>query len=154
MIVDRLKLKNQYKKELFIFEEARPKSKALHQKARECLLTSAPLNWMNYWAGNFRIYVNTAKGTRITDVDGNEYIDFCLGDTGAMTGHSPDASIDVICEKMRTAGTSTMLPNEDHIWVAKEMERRFGLPRWQFALSASDANRFSIRWARDRKSVV
>ena len=86
-------------------------------------------------------------GARFTDVDGHEYVDLCLGDTGAMTGHAPEAAVEAIAEQVRR-GITLMLPTEDAIWVGEEMARRFGLPYWQFALTATDANRFTIRLAR------
>ena len=88
-----------------------------------------------------------ASGARFTDVDGIEYVDFCLGDTGAMTGHSPPATAEAIAAQARR-GVTLMLPTEDSDWVGEELARRFGLPYWQFALTATDANRFTIRLAR------
>src|SRR5205823_781640 len=85
---------------------------------------------------------------RFHDVDGHEYIDFCLGDTAAMTGHSPEPTVRAVAEQARR-GVTLMLPSEDAILVAEELTRRFGLPRWQFALTATDANRFAIRLARE-----
>jgi glutamate-1-semialdehyde 2,1-aminomutase len=91
--------------------------------------------------------VREAQGSRFYDVDGNRYIDFCLGDTGAMTGHSPFATVKAVEEQLHR-GITLMLPSEDSVWVAEELQTRFGLPYWQFALTATDANRFSIRLAR------
>ena len=88
-----------------------------------------------------------AEGAHFTDVDGNEYVDFCLGDTGAMTGHAPPPTVEAIAEQARR-GITLMLPTEDSAWVGEELKRRFGLPYWQFALTATDANRFTIRLAR------
>ena len=103
--------------------------------------------WMIRWAGSFPVFVKDAKGARFTDVDGHSYIDLCLGDTGAMTGHSPDATVHAIHEQIQK-GITLMLPYEDAIWVGEELQRRFGLPYWQFALTATDANRFALRMAR------
>jgi glutamate-1-semialdehyde 2,1-aminomutase len=89
----------------------------------------------------------TAAGARLTDVDGVEYVDLCLGDTGAMTGHALPQVAEAVAERART-GVTTMLPSTDATWVAEELARRFGLPSWQFALSATDANRFVLRFAR------
>ena len=105
------------------------------------------MHWMTEWAGPFPVFVEEASGARFSDVDGNEYVDLCLGDTGAMTGHAPEAAAAAVAEQMRR-GTTLMLPTEDSIWVGEEMARRFGLPSWQFALTATDANRFTIRLAR------
>ena len=105
------------------------------------------MNWMIKWAGAFPPFVREAQGAHFYDVDGHRYIDFCLGDTGAMTGHSPFATVKAIEEQMKR-GITLMLPSEDAIFVAEELQKRFGLPYWQFALTATDANRFAIRLAR------
>lgn len=89
-------------------------------------------------------FVKEAKGAHFTDVDGNDYVDFCLGDTGAMTGHAPAATVKAITEQIQK-GITLMLPYEDVIWVGEELQRRFKLPYWQFALTATDADRFALR---------
>jgi len=124
-----------------------PRSRALSAEAADHLLFGVPLHWMNDWSTPFSLYVDQARGARFRDVDGHEYVDFCLGDTGAMFGHSPQAVADAIARQAQR-GYTAMLPSADGVWVAQELARRFGLPYWQFALSASDANRFAIRWAR------
>jgi glutamate-1-semialdehyde 2,1-aminomutase len=105
------------------------------------------MNWMTRWAGGFPVFAKEADGARFTDVDGRTYIDLCLGDTGAMTGHSPEPTVRAVTEQARR-GITLMLPTEDAVWVGEELARRFGLPVWQFALTATDANRFVIRLAR------
>ncbi len=105
------------------------------------------MNWMSRWAGAFPVFVEEAAGAHFTDVDGHEYIDLCLGDTGAMTGHAPKPAVEALAEGARR-GFTLMLPTEDSISVGEEMARRFGVPYWQFCLSATDANRFAIRLAR------
>jgi glutamate-1-semialdehyde 2,1-aminomutase len=134
-------------------EEARfiaehPKSAELYARAKHSLLGGVPMNWMNKWAGAFPVFVAKAKGAHFTDVDGHEYLDLCLGDTGAMTGHSPDVVADAIAKRVRE-GLTLMLPTEDSLYVGEELKQRFGLPYWQFALTATDANRFAIRIARE-----
>ncbi len=154
-MINRTKLTQELEKEKKLFEETHQKSKGLFARAKGSLLTGHANNWQNMWASDFPIYVERASGCKVVDVDGNDYVDFCLGDTGAMTGHSP-ASIDIISQKLKN-GSTFMLPTEDHIWVSEELTRRFGLTHWQFALSASDANRFAIRWARfatGRKKIL
>src|SRR4051812_8807674 len=103
--------------------------------------------WMIRWPGGFPVFAAEAHGARFEDVDGHEYVDFCLGDTAAMTGHSPEPTVRAIAEQA-ARGITLMLPSEDALWVSEELGRRFGLPRWQFALTATDANRFAIRLAR------
>ena len=124
-----------------------PRSQALFEQAKASLLDGVPMNWMIRWAGDFPLFIKDGAGARFTDVDGREYIDFCLGDTGAMTGHAPKESIEAIVDRLRR-GTTFMLPTEDSIWVGHELQRRFGLPYWQVAMTATDANRFAIRLAR------
>jgi glutamate-1-semialdehyde 2,1-aminomutase len=129
------------------FVETHPRSAALAERAHGPLLAGVPMPWMTRWQGSFPLFVDTASGARCTDVDGIEYVDLCLGDTGAMTGHALPQVADAIADRARN-GLTTMLPSEDAIWVAEELGRRFGLPRWQFAMSATDANRFVLRFAR------
>ena len=102
---------------------------------------------MTRWSSPFPPFVAEAHGARFTCVDGHEYVDFCLGDTGAMTGHSPAAAVEAI-RTQAGRGITAMLPTEDAIWVAGELSRRFGLQYWQLALTATDANRFAVRLAR------
>lgn len=129
------------------FRETHPRSRAHFEDARRVLLGGVPMSWMNKWAGGFPIYLEEARGARLKDVDGHTYIDFCLGDTGAMAGHSPYLTVRGALSQLQQ-GVTTMLPTEDAAWVGRELRERFGLPYWQFTLSATDANRFSIRLAR------
>jgi glutamate-1-semialdehyde 2,1-aminomutase len=124
-----------------------PKSYHLFKRARQSMQGGVPMLWMIRWAGTFPIFVKEAKGAHFIDIDGHSYIDFCLGDTGAMTGHSPDATLTAI-QAQAKKGITLMLPTEDAVWVGEELQRRFGLKFWQFTLSATDANRFAIRMAR------
>ena len=130
------------------FISAHPKSAALYERAQRSLLGGVPMNWMKKWAGKFPVFVAEAHGAHFTDVDGHEYVDLCLGDTGAMTGHSPAPAVEAIARQSKR-GITLMLPTEDALWVGEELARRFGLPFWQFTLTATDANRFSIRIARE-----
>jgi len=145
--LNRTHLERLLKQEEELFYRNHPKSYELYQRARKSLHGGVPMLWMIRWAGSFPVFVKEAKGAHFTDVDGNSYIDFCLGDTGAMTGHSPDATVQAIKEQIQK-GITLMLPYEDVIWVGEELQRRFGLPYWQFTLTATDANRFALRMAR------
>jgi len=142
---ERLRSLSESEQQKFISE--RPKSKALFERARKSLLGGVPMNWMVKWAGAFPPFVREAHGAELFDVDGHRYVDFCLGDTGAMTGHSPAATVSAVQQQV-SRGITLMLPSEDSVWVGEELQKRFGLPFWQFALTATDANRFSIRLAR------
>ena len=146
-IIDRTRLASLMAREQKKFVDERPKSKALFERARKSLLAGVPMNWMAKWAGAFPPFVREAQGAHFFDVDGHRYIDFCLGDTGAMAGHAPFATVKAVEEQSRR-GITLMLPSEDAIVVAEELQKRFHLPYWQFALTATDANRFSIRLAR------
>ena len=145
--IDRTRLQFLMQREQQKFVADRPKSAALFDRARKSLLGGVPMNWMAKWAGAFPPFVREARGAEFFDVDGHRYIDFCLGDTGAMTGHSPSATVSAL-EQQARRGITLMLPSEDAIVVGEELQKRFGLPYWQFALTATDANRFSIRLAR------
>jgi len=113
------------------------------------LLGGVPMTWMRMWPGGFPIYHAAASGARLTDIDGHEFIDFCLGDTGAMAGHSPTAVWAAVSRRYaELGGATTMLPTQDAAWVAAELTRRFGVTRWSFTLTATDANRWAIRLAR------
>ena len=113
------------------------------------LLGGVPMTWMRMWPGGFPPYLASATGARLTDIDGNEFIDFCLGDTGAWAGHSPAAVQQAITRRYTSlGGATTMLPTEDAGWVAAELARRFGPSHWSFTLTATDANRWAMRMAR------
>jgi glutamate-1-semialdehyde 2,1-aminomutase len=105
------------------------------------------MTWMNKAAAGFPVYAAAARGARITDIDGHEYVDFCLGDTGAMAGHSPEPVVAAVRRQLEN-GLTTMLPSEDAALVGAELSRRFGVPSWSFALTATDANRWAIRLLR------
>jgi glutamate-1-semialdehyde 2,1-aminomutase len=132
--------------ERFTYEHAR--SLALFERSRSSLLFGVPMSWMARWAGGFPVFLSEANGARVVDVDGHSYIDLCLGDTGAMAGHAPEPVVRAIATQA-AAGSTAMLPTEDGAWVGEELARRFGLPYWQFALTATDANRFALRIARE-----
>lgn len=145
--IDRAKLSGLLDQETERFRKEHPKSYELFDRAQKHFVSGVPMNWMTKWAGSFPIFVREAKGAHFTDVDGLRYLDLCLGDTGAMTGHSPDASMQAL-QTQAQRGLTFMLPTEDHVWVGEELARRFGLQYWQMAMTATDANRFSIRLAR------
>ncbi|WP_317204065.1 aspartate aminotransferase family protein [Janthinobacterium sp.] len=129
------------------FERNNPASRALAARAARHLLFGVPMHWMRDWSTPFALTVREACGARFSDADGHDYVDFCLGDTGAMFGHAP-APVARAIARQAARGYTAMLPSEDAVWVGEELARRFALPFWQFALSASDANRFVLRWLR------
>jgi glutamate-1-semialdehyde 2,1-aminomutase len=117
------------------------------RKGQEHFLFGGPSHWMRRWAGGFPVYAEEAHGAHIRDIDGRRYVDFCLGDTGAMCGHTPEPVLRA-AERQLKRGTTMMLPTEDSLWVGEELMRRFGLPYWTLTTSATDANRGAIRLAR------
>ncbi|SDO76198.1 glutamate-1-semialdehyde 2,1-aminomutase [Pedococcus dokdonensis] len=130
------------------YTDRHPRSRMLFEEAGN-LFGRVPMTWMNMWSGGFPLYLDSATGNRVTDVDGHTYVDFALGDTGAMAGHSPAATVAAVQRRAgQLGGITTMLPTADAQWVGAELERRFGMPLWSFTLSATDANRWAIRLAR------
>ena len=147
--IDRPRLEGLIERERALFRERTPRSRALAEEARGAQIFGVPMPWMAKWVGGYPLFYAEARGARITDVDGHEYIDFALGDTGSMPGHSPEAMVRAVARRIgELGGVTTMMPTEDSTWVAGELRRRFGLPYWQFALTATDANRFVLRIAR------
>jgi len=146
--IDREKLKRLHDREARRFVAEHPRSAELHRRAQNSLLGGVPMNWMKKWAGAFPLFVRKAKGAHFTCADGRDYADLCLGDTGAMTGHSPDVIAEAVARRAKE-GITLMLPTEDAIFVGEDLQKRFGLPYWQFTLTATDANRFAIRIARE-----
>src|SRR5215469_7193586 len=131
------------------YQARHPASAAAFAEAGAHLLGGVPMTWMRMWPGGFPLYLAMANGSRLTDIDGNEFIDFCLGDTGAMAGHSPSAVQAAVASRYGDAGgATTMLPTQDAEWVAADLTRRFGPAYWSFTLTATDANRWAIRLAR------
>jgi glutamate-1-semialdehyde 2,1-aminomutase len=146
---DRDRLRDLIAGERAAYAEAHPRSRELFKHAAGSLLAGVPMSWMSMLTGDHPMYLEGARGNRITDVDGHTYIDFCLGDTGAMTGHSPQVVLDAVDTRLREhGGITTMLPTADAAFVGAELRRRFGLPYWQFSLTATDANRWVLRLAR------
>src|SRR3954454_17209641 len=146
--VDRARLAALVDRERARYVDTHPASRALFAGA-DHLFGRVPMTWMNMWSGGFPLYLERAGGSRVVDVDGHEDVDLALGDTGAMAGHSPQPTVEAVIRRIRDeGGLTTMLPTADAEWVGAELARRFGLPLWSFALSATDANRWALRLAR------
>jgi glutamate-1-semialdehyde 2,1-aminomutase len=145
--IDRTRLATLMERERQMFRDLHRRSGELASDAKASLLFGVPMNWMTRWPGDYPVFVDRAEGARFWDVDGNAFVDFCLGDTGGMAGHAPTVSVEAIASQA-AKGITLMLPTADAAWVGAEMARRFGLPYWNFTLTATDANRFAIRWAR------
>ncbi|KJC57061.1 aminotransferase [Bradyrhizobium sp. LTSPM299] len=124
-----------------------PRSAEAWQEGKQHFLYGGPSHWMRRWAGGFPIYADEASGAHIRDIDGRDYIDFCLGDTGGMCGHAPEAVTEAATRQLKR-GATMMLPTEDSLWVGAELSRRFGPKYWTLTTSATDANRAAIRISR------
>jgi glutamate-1-semialdehyde 2,1-aminomutase len=146
--IDRSRLAALTEAESARYAAARPRSRSLFERAGRSLVGGVPMQWMSEWPGPFPPFMAEAEGARLIDIDGHRYIDFCLGDTGAMFGHSPPA-VAAVLARQAANGLTAMLPSEDAVVVAELLARRFALPFWQMALSATDANRFVLRLARE-----
>lgn len=133
--------------EVDMFINNHPRSQEESRNSKGSLLAGVPMPWMKRWAGPFPVIADQAVGGTIVDIDGNTYVDFCLGDTGSMTGHANTPISQAIAQQSQR-GFTTMLPSADLSWVAHHLSDRFGMSKWQFCLSATDANRFSLRLAR------
>lgn len=129
------------------YVQRHPQSRRLAARAAPQLMFGVPLHWMNDWSTPFALHVAQAQGATLTDADGHTLVDFCLGDTGAMFGHSPAPVARALADQARR-GLTTMLPSEDAAVVGELLAQHFGLPKWQFAMTATDANRFVLRWLR------
>jgi len=146
-VINRNHLKALRAKEEQRFLDTHKKSAAAFAESKKVMHEGVPMSWMAKWPGAHPVFVQQAKGARFTDIDGNTYVDFCLGDTGSMTGHSPDATVAAVREQVGK-GITAMLPTEDAAIVSGLLRERFGLPLWQFTVSATDANRHVIRYSR------
>lgn len=145
--LDRARLHELMAREIARFAADHPACGERFERAKHSLLNGVPMSWMVKWAGPWPLFVDEARGARLRCVDGHELVDFCLGDTGAMAGHSPAPTLEAIVRQL-PRGITHMSPTEDAIWAGEELQRRFGLRYWQFTITATDANRFAIRLAR------
>ena len=147
--IDRDRIAAVHRAESERFAREHPRSRELFERAGASLVSGVPMTWMAKWAGGHPVYAASARGASIEDVDGNAYVDFSLGDTAAMAGHSPPATVAAVQRRFGEQGGATlMLPTEDAAWVGEELGRRFGVAQWSFALTATDANRWALRLCR------
>lgn len=130
-----------------VFIDAHPRSAEQASRGLEGFYQGVPMHWMLDWPMPFPLLVESANGASLTDIDGHILADFCLGDTGSMFGHSPPAVAEAITQQANL-GLTYMLPTMDAAAVGRLLHQRFGLPYWQVAGSATDANRFALRVAR------
>jgi glutamate-1-semialdehyde 2,1-aminomutase len=129
------------------YAERRPRSRALAAAGSNGYYAGVPMHWMLDWPLPFPLVVGDAHGATLVDVDGIELDDFCLGDTGSMFGHSPAPVVRALAAQAGH-GFAYMLPTENALAVGHLLRSHFGMPHWQIATTASDANRFALRLAR------
>ncbi len=149
-------VKAMLKREEALFTQRNPNSKRLSEEAARNWLKGVPMHWMVDWGTPFPLFIDRASGVDVVDADGNTYVDFCLGDTGAMFGHGPPAVVETLVRE-GARGLTTMMPSSEAIAVGKLLEDRFGLPVWQVTATASDANRSVLKWCRaitGRKKIL
>ena len=147
--IDRDRIATVHQAESERFAREHPRSRELFERAKGSLVSGVPMTWMAKWVGGHPVYAASAHGATIQDVDGKVYVDFSLGDTAAMAGHSPPATVAAVQRRFGEQGGATlMLPTEDAAWVGEELARRFGVAKWSFALTATDANRWALRLCR------
>ena len=147
-MIDRDRVSKGLEAERRLYAEQNPRSQQAAKEATH-LFGGVPMTWMAKTAGGFPLFLDRASGARVTTIDGHELVDFCLGDTGAMAGHSPPATVAAVQARYADAGGATaMMPTEDAAVVAAELTRRFGVSAWSFALTATDANRWALRLCR------
>ena len=145
--IDTTRARAQLAAERASFVQRNPRSAALAIQASAHLMFGVPLHWMNDWGTPFALHLRAAHGATLTDADDHVLADFCLGDTGAMFGHAPAPVVQAIAAQA-ARGLTAMLASEDAAVVGELLAQRFGLPYWQFAMTATDANRYVIRWLR------
>ncbi len=145
--VDAAKVQQLKEREDARFAETHPRCIETWHRAEQVMPNGVPMSWLRTSYDHPPVWVDDAKGARFRDVDGNEYVDFNIADMSMFTGYGPDPVVEAVSRRM-AAGSQFMLPGEDSIWVATELGRRYGLPQWQFTLSATHANLESIRVAR------
>ena len=137
MPIDKKRLTDLLSAERQLFADGHRESARAHREGAEHLFGGVPMTWMNKAAGRFPLYLRGARGSRVTDIDGHEYVDLSLGDTGAMAGHSPPEVVAAIRGRIENEGGITaMMPTENAAWVAAELTRRFGVGQWSFRIAS------------------
>jgi glutamate-1-semialdehyde 2,1-aminomutase len=129
------------------FAATHPRSLELRARARRTMPLGVPMSWMGFLYDHPPLFVDTAEGAHFTDVDGHDYLDMSLGITVASTGHTPEPVVQAVTERM-AKGTQFHLPTEDALVVSEELARRWGLPKWQYQLSSTQAVTDAIHLAR------
>jgi glutamate-1-semialdehyde 2,1-aminomutase len=129
------------------FVTARPRSMALLERSRRSMPRGVPMSWMDDLYEHPPVFVSHGDGARFVDVDGHTYLDMYIADMSAFCGHAPGPVVEAVGTRM-ALGNQFLMPGEDSIVVAEHLAGRYGLPKWQFTLSATQANTEVIRLAR------
>jgi glutamate-1-semialdehyde 2,1-aminomutase len=129
------------------FHAARPRSAELWTRAWESMPNGVPMAWLRGSYHHLPMWVDSGAGARFTDVDGFTYSDFNIADMSMFCGYAPEPVVRAVSDRM-ARGNQFLLPTEDAIVVSEELARRYRLPKWQYTLSASQANTEVIRVAR------
>lgn len=130
------------------FVEERPRSMELAERARRSMPRGVPMAWMDDLYEHPPVWITEGNGSRFTDVDGHTYLDMYVADMSAFCGHGPRPISEAVARRMEV-GNQFLLPGEDAITVAEHLAGRYGLPKWQFTLSGTQANAEVIRLARE-----
>ncbi len=121
---------------------------ALQEQARRSMPRGVPMAWMDDLYDHPPVWVAHGEGAHFTDVDGHTYLDLYVADMSAFCGHAPAPVAEAVARRMKL-GNQFLLPGEDAIAVAEHLAGRYGLPKWQFTSSATQANTEVIRLARE-----
>ena len=127
------------------FKQARPRSQKLWQEAREVMPRGVPSSFQD--AAPQPVFMERGKGSRVWDVDGNEYVDFHNGFGVMVVGHAHPKIVDAVSQRI-ALGSHFAQPTPDDLQVARELARRFGLPQWRFTNSGTESTLDAVRIAR------
>ena len=131
------------------FRDDRPRSMEATSRATRTMPRGVPVAWMDELYDHPPVWVSHGAGSRFWDLDGHEYVDMYVADMSAFCGHAPAPVVRAVSERM-AAGNQFLLPSADALVVAEALAQRYGMAKWQFTLSATQANAEVVRIARVR----
>jgi glutamate-1-semialdehyde 2,1-aminomutase len=143
--VDSERVQTLIKREEERFRASRRKSDELWQKALQVEPRGVPSSFQD--AAPQPVFMDHGKGSRIWDVDGNEYVDFHNGFGVMVVGHAHPQIVDAVSKRI-ARGSHFAQPVAEDAMVAEELARRFGLPKWRFTNSGTEATLDAVRLAR------
>jgi glutamate-1-semialdehyde 2,1-aminomutase len=152
--LDRARIAQLTEREQRRLDERTQGSRALYERARQALSggVASAYQVREPWP----IYLSHGRGSHVWDVDGTEMVDFHNGFGSMVQGHAHPAIVQAVRERVEL-GTHFAAPTEDGVAVAEELKRRWGLPRWRFVNSGTEATMDAIRIARattGRETIV